>query len=166
MRTNHTLRCSKGSCVSEKSLTLLQSVLLHGAQGGRVCSGVCCFSITFMKILQQAKEVVEVYSTSNDFQLTHIVFIIVTSHFLRTSQISENCSISMLGLLPPTSQFKASWWIDIFVVEKKNMVITNIHSGLLSVVSFVLGNFCTCAGHHPQMVSCRQRSSSVYKVSW
>ena len=69
------------------------------------------------------------------------------------SVISENYSVSTLGLLPPTLQSQASWRMDIFVVEKGAMVKTNMHSGLLSVVYFVLGSFSICAGHHPQMAS-------------
>ena len=56
--------------------------------------------------------------------------------------------------------------MDIFVVEKETMVIMTMRSGWLSVASFVLGSFCICAGHHPQMVLFRQRSSFTYEVSW
>ena len=88
-------------------------------------------------------------TAGNDFQLMHIVFVPVTLFFEDELDISENCGVSTLGLLPSTLQSKASWRIDIFVLEKVTMVITNMRSGWLSVACFVQGIFlfggiCVC----------------------
>ena len=71
----------------------------------------------------------------------------------------------MSALLPPTPASKASWRADIFVVEKGTMMITNIHSGLLSLASIVLGNICICENafgllvQHPRLVGERDFNS-------
>ena len=81
-----------------------------------------------------------------------IIFVPVTVYFSEKEyDYSENCSISTLGLLPPTSASKASLCIDIFVLDRRNTVLTNMCSSLLFIASSVQAiNLFGCKGVSPQ----------------
>ena len=118
-----------------------------------------------------AQVIIQVYcrqrlpSSAHHIFPSHIVF------YEDESEFTENCNVSTLGLLLPTLTSKASWRMDIFVVEKVTMVITNMCSGWLSVASSVQGYFFVqmyvCLSH--KMASFWQRFwllALLSQVSW